>query len=129
MRNLAAVALLALLPAAATAADPSGTYYTPPGVGVATCPQFQGVRDRARQTKGAIDDQNNLQLFAAYVTGYQTAFNLLMPQTCDIFAGLSPDQVMAWLDNYCRGQPRQNFAAAVIALAEANHPARTTVCK
>jgi hypothetical protein len=128
LRAIAACALFAVAPVLAF--DSTGMYITGGGVGAVECPRFVSVMDRAKKfgtgTAGYVDETYG---FAMYVVGFQTGYNLQTPQTCDIFAGLSSDQLLSWLENYCRAYPLERFSGAVVALAKEVHPRRARQCK
>ena len=70
-----------------------------------------------------------IQGFINFVFGFRTAYNIQTPQTCDIFGQFNDEQLLAWLENYCRTQPLERFGTALIALAKEAHPRRLQSCK
>jgi hypothetical protein len=130
LRVITAVATLAMAPAFILAADTPGKYIFGGGVGSVDCPRFVSTMDRAKKFgAGSVGYVNETQGFLMYVLGFQTAYNLQTPQTCDIFDTFTSDQLLAWLENYCRAQPLERFSSAVVALAKEVHPRRSQSCK
>lgn len=132
-RTLAAV--LAFLPAVAIAQAPAKAapapqgYIVGSGLGTTDCPSFVEALGQSRNQKaGASGYAGEIQGFAMYVSGFQTAYNLQTPDTCDIFAGWNNNQVLDWLDKFCRANPKERFGAGVIALAKERYPSRSKKC-
>jgi hypothetical protein len=125
----AAFALLAFLAAAAQAAEPAKPgkgpeYIVGSGPGVMECTRFVEALAKARTAPSP-----EAQGFALYVAGFQTAYNLQTPETCDIFAGMNADQVLARVEDFCKANPQARFGAGVIALAKERYPLRSKTCK
>ena len=130
LRVAIAVAWFAMVPGFVLGADAPGKYIVGGGVGNIDCPRFVSTMDRAKKFgAGSVGYVNETQGFLMYVLGFQTAYNLQTPQTCDIFDTFTSDQLLAWLENYCRAQPLERFGAAVVALAKELHPRRSQSCK
>ena len=121
--------LVALLFASCTAyaQAPSG-YIVGTGLGTTDCPGFIDSVGKARKEKGNTAYAGELQGFAMYVSGFQTAYNLQTPETCDIFSGWNNNQVLEWLEKFCRANPKERFGAGVIALANERYPSRSKKC-
>lgn len=135
--RILAVALLAALPAAALAQAPARPAAAPApqgyivggGLGTTDCPAFVEALGQARTQKaGATGYAGEIHGFAMYVSGFQTAYNLQTPETCDIFSGWNNTQVLDWLEKYCRANPKERFGAGVIALAKERYPSRSKKC-
>lgn len=126
-RSLLAVALAAaLLPAHA---QKPGGYIVAGGLGGIECPAFAEAMSKSRSQKPASSGYaTDLQGFAMYVSGFQTAYNLQTPETCDIFAGWNNNQVLDWLEKFCRANPAERFGTAVMALAKDRYPGRSKKC-
>jgi hypothetical protein len=77
---------------------------------------------------GTFDYVNEIQGYSMYVAGFQTAYNLQTPNTCDIFASYNDEQLLTWLENYCREKPLEKFGAGVVALAKEVYPKRLQTC-
>lgn len=108
----------------AYAADRNGSYASGGGSGSVDCPTFVAAMARARATDTGLPDL----AYIMYLAGYRSAHNRLAPDTCDIFNGLSHDQLLAWLDNYCNAHPLENFGTAIEALTIETHPRRLRKC-
>jgi len=133
LRVAVATALLAFPLAVAAQAKappaPAQGYIVGGGLGAVDCPAFVESMGKAKgQKPGATGYAGELQGFAMYVSGFQTAYNLQTPETCDIFSGWNNNQVLEWLDKFCRANPKERFGAGVIALAQDRYPARSTKC-
>lgn len=125
--TLLAVAFLAAA-GVAHAQAPSG-YIVGTGLGAADCGGFSDAMGKAKKEKpGPAGYSGEVQGFAMYVSGFQTAYNLQTPDTCDIFAGWNNNQVLEWLEKFCRANPNQRFGAGVIALAKERYPSRSKKC-
>lgn len=108
----------------------SGSYVIGGGVGSVDCPKFTETMERARAAGlGTLTYVTETAGFQMYVAGFQTAYNRQTPKTCDVFGGFTSDQLLAWLDNYCKAHPLDRFGSAVIALAKEAHPRRLQTCK
>lgn len=110
-------------------ADANGRYIEGGAAGGVTCPEFVDSFDKGRQHGlGTLGYVNQIQGFANYIAGYKTAFNRQTPDTCDIFDGVSPDQMLAWTANYCRSNPLEKFYQAVNKLADERYGRRRKSC-
>ena len=108
----------------------SGRYWLGAGVGSVECPQFVESMERAKKHGlGTVEYANETQGYVMFISGFQTAYNLQTPNTCDIFGSLTTDQLLAWAENYCRSKPLEKFGSAIVALATEVHPKRTLLCK
>lgn len=130
MRNaISSIFLVTACSAAAFGADRSGQYWHGGGVGAAECPAFVAAMERARThgigSAGYINEMQGPMMFLA---GFQTAYNMQTPATCNIFNGLSYDQLLAWTENYCRQNPFDKYSSAVVALAAEIAPKRLKTC-
>jgi hypothetical protein len=137
LRPLAAAALLAFptlasaqaTSAPAPAAAASQGYIVASGPASTDCPGFIDTVGKARMQKaGSTGYAGDMQGFAMFVSGFQTAYNLQTPETCDIFAGWNNNQVLDWLEKFCRANPKERFGAGVIALAKERYPSRSKKC-
>lgn len=112
------------------ASGPEQRYIVGGGVGGVDCPNFVSTMDRTKKHGfGSVGYANETYGFQMYVLGFQTAYNYAVPNTCDIFGNYSLDQLMSWLENYCRARPLEKFGSGVLALAREIHPNRVRVCK
>lgn len=111
-----AICLIVLSPAFASDAD--GNYYVGGGAGAVTCPEFSDVMRVARTDGiGSAQYVRQTEGYTMYVLGYQTGYNQQAPATYNIFANISPDQALAWVDNYCQAHPLSTFSQGLRALA------------
>ncbi len=126
---LVAGAVLALGTLAAHAQQAPTGYIVGGGLGTMECPGFVESMGKAKDQKpGVTGYPGELQGFAMFVSGFQTAYNLQTPRTCDIFAGWNNNQVLEWLEKYCRANPQERFGVGVIALARERYPKRSRKC-
>jgi hypothetical protein len=128
--SLLAAALLTLATPHAIPADEQGRYWHGGGVGAVECPAFVDSLERARRSGlGSIEYVTQTQGYVMFLSGFQTAYNLRSAETCSIFSGVSVDQKLFWIENYCRRNPIEKFSGAVVALAAEVHPRRQRSCK
>jgi hypothetical protein len=120
-----------LLPAFGSAGDAeTGVYMTGGGVGSVECPRFTATMERARSAGlGTSGYANEAYGFTMFIAGFRSAYNMQTPQTCDIFGGLTSDQLLVWADNYCKANPLEKFDAAVVALSKEVYLRRLRSCK
>lgn len=108
----------------------SGRYIYGGGVGAVECPKFVEIMQTAKTHKlDSLGYVYETQGFLMYIAGFQTAYNLQTPNTCDIFDGLSDNQLLAWAETYCQTHPLKKFNSAVVALAQEVYPNRSQKCK
>jgi hypothetical protein len=99
------------------------------GLGTAECSGFVEAMARAKsQPSGATGYSSEVQGYAMYLSGFQTAYNLQTPQTCDIFAGWNNNQILERIEKFCGDNPQARFANGVIALAKERYPKRSKKC-
>jgi hypothetical protein len=55
-------------------------------------------------------------IYANWLTGFLTAYNMQTPDTYDVAASTDVPWMMLWLENHCRKQPLESFDDAVITL-------------
>jgi hypothetical protein len=124
-----AAAALACLPILCPGADDQGKFIQGAGVGALGCPAYVEAMNRAKgYGAGSVGYVTETRGFLMYVLGFQTAYNLQTPETCDIFGAYTPDQILDLLATYCTARPYERFGSAVIALAKQLQPRRTTSC-
>lgn len=99
----------------ARAEDAKGTYAVT-GYGTQSCGSYALAR---KDPDGA-----EAMLFSTWIGGYLTATNEHLPDTNDISGGASLDELLGWLDNYCRTHPIKNLASAAGQLVLYLHPGR-----
>ncbi|MEQ8234973.1 MAG: hypothetical protein RLW61_01645 [Gammaproteobacteria bacterium] len=112
--HLVPALLLAASSSTAGAADAAGNYAIW-GAGSRSCHQFERARD----------DSTALASFRDYLMGYLTAYNTLAPQTYDALGGLSLEDALAWVDDYCDLHKIDSFERAVAQLIVSRHDARS----
>lgn len=97
-------------------ADANGAYLSQ---GVSSCGQYIDLR------KGRNNTEQSLFLAARlWVGGWITAYNMLKPDTYDIRGTADLDSVMLWLENYCKANPLENLATAMVYFAHEQYPNR-----
>ena len=113
----------------ANAADSTGRYFTGGGVGSIECPSFVGDMEQAKANGvGSQHYVRTLNGYIMFVAGFQSAYNMQTPSTCDIFPKISMNQALAWVENYCKREPLRTFASGVAELAVSQHSARKQSC-
>ena len=115
-RLIVAAALLCMAPGA-WARDASGSFET---VGAKSCAAF--MRDHKAQSWAYNAD-------TAWVTGYLTAYNALVPDTSNILGDTDVSGAMLWLQQYCLAYPDNGLADAMLALTAHLYPDRFRVHK
>ena len=100
--------------ATAGAADPHGNFAVR-GVGLETCGTFTAERPKQAAFH---------QLTLSWLNGYLSAYNQIAPDTYDVTAAASLDNLDARLADYCAANPDQSIAFAAIAVASILDPAR-----
>lgn len=78
---------------------------------------------------GSLTYANEMMGYASFISGYQTAFNNQTPNTCDIFSGVSLNQMLVWVENYCKQNPLEKFGTGVGELAASVYKKRLQTCK
>jgi hypothetical protein len=130
MKNTMTILLAAVLaaPLAAQAQKSLGNIVGG-GLGTAECSGFVEAMTRAKaQAPGSTGYAGETQGYAMYLSGFQTAYNLQTPQTCDIFAGWNNNQILERIEKFCRDNPEARFGNGVIALAKERYPNRSKKC-
>lgn len=130
MKKTTTILLAAILaaPLWAQAQKPAGNIVGG-GLGTAECTGFVEAMARARtQPQGSTGYAGEVQGYAMYLSGFQTAYNLQTPETCDIFAGWNNQQVLDQVEKFCRDNPGARFGNGVIALAKERYPKRAKKC-
>lgn len=61
-----------------------------------------------------------------FLTGFLTAVNVLMDDTYNIAGDKTLEEILAWLDAYCAGQPMSSFEAAISKFTTEHFTARAT---
>ena len=97
----------------ARAADSAGNYAVW-GAGGASCHRFQRSSAEA----------SSEQAFRNYLMGYMTAYNAIVENTYNGLGGLSLEDALAWLDNYCSLHKLDSFDRAVVDLMISQHESR-----
>lgn len=108
----------------------SGRYWHGGGVGAIECPTFVATMARAKKHGlGTAGYATETQGYVMFISGFQSAYNLQTPNTCDVFNGFSNDQLLSWAENYCRAQPLEKFSNSVVAMAQELHARRLQSCR
>ncbi len=105
-----------LLPGAASAGDAEGRFAAK-GAGQTTCQQFL----TSMEAQG-----DDLRLYAGWVDGYVTAFNMLREETFDLAPWQSVELLVLKLQAFCRANPESPFMDGMNQLALALYPDRLT---
>lgn len=110
--------------------DANGLYMKGGGAGGVECPDFVKSMSVAKAAGvGTLGYVEEIQGFAAFLSGYQTAFNNQTANTCDIFAGVSINQMLSWVENYCKQNPLETYASGVVELSSSVYKKRRQSCK
>jgi len=88
--------------------------------GDSTCSTFVAARDEGRR-----GDNRRVNEYADWMAGYLTANSVFVPDTYDILGSSDMNAVLLWLENYCKQNPLNTFAAAAEAVTAALYPKRT----
>ncbi len=75
-----------------------------------------GVYIKSRANLDKYDQQFTSLIYAGWLNGYVTGFNLLKPNTFDIMGNTGLEAQLVWLHNYCKENPHNRFADAVSEL-------------
>lgn len=119
---------------AAFAADSNGQYMVGGGIGSVSCVDFISAMEEARRlgwTRSAAS-MSGVASFIAFLSGFQTAYNAHVADTCDLFRAQDgsdlTDRLMR-VENVCR-QAAGNirFGVAVLQHADSVADQRTRVC-
>lgn len=115
VRMLLLFAALALVGAEVNAADMDRKYWKQGGF---TCGKF--VEDRQRPDTR----QRFTEVMMAWLAGYVTAYNYVVPDTTNILGGSDLNSAILWIENYCRARPLKDTADAAEALIDVLYPTR-----
>lgn len=114
-QSIAAVLICAaLVTSPASAKDMDGEHAVF-GLGATQCSDYLG----ARRAGGSAQKS-----YADWMLAYVSAFNLIVPNTYNLFGNATLDASLQWLDDFCRGDQRTLFINAVASLSERLYPAR-----
>ena len=114
---------LPMMPTSGYAADEQGNYFIAGGAGAMSCPAFLDAMASARQ-HGGVQSASGIHYvrdYAAYVLGFETAFNLKSPGVYDVFAPISDSGSAAFpalfaIEADCKDHPEKKFAHALLSL-------------
>lgn len=87
------------------------------GLGDSSCQQYLDARAGSPETEN---------LYRSWLAGYATAFNLIVPDTFDIFGSTDFNGMIDWIDNYCKKFPHSNMTNTVARFTEVVYPYRVT---
>ncbi len=65
-----------------------------------------------------------LDYFIDWSVGYISAFNVIMPETYDLFGETDFPTAQGWLQRHCKRYPNELFIHAMIKLTEVLYPVR-----
>lgn len=85
------------------------------GPGADQCANFTAAR------RGNPGKEYDYRLF---ISGYFSAFNVIVPNTYDIMGGKDMDELVRWMDDYCAARPNELFVNAVAQLTVAMYELR-----
>jgi hypothetical protein len=103
----AALALLALLWAVPAQA---GNGYSILGAGGRPCGNWLRARSQAAPDSAVLQ---------SWVLGYITSINAnVLTVTSDVTAGMTPEALFSWIDNYCATHPLDSVARAAAGLSD-----------
>jgi hypothetical protein len=105
---IAALGCAAITSQPATAKDIDGEFAVF-GLGATSCRDYIAARRSGGEAQKG---------YADWLLAYASAFNLIVPNTYDLFGARTLDQSLDWLDGYCRDDQRAVFINAVAALSE-----------
>jgi hypothetical protein len=111
-RTIFVLAMSLFSPATATvnAADINDKYsYALPEGKIGSCGQYVAARDEARRTS----DNRIVNVHIYWIFGYETAYNLLAPDTYSISGDTDILAMLLWLENYCKENPLVTFPEAM----------------
>ena len=111
MRIFVCVLIIALS-LQAQAADPEGNYAIW-GKGQKSC--FRYMKDRS-----AGEDE----AYKYFIMGYLTAFNAITPETYSISGSMTLDQIMTWLDDYCKPNQMSGIERSLIEFIDSQYTTR-----
>lgn len=114
-------------------ADSNGRYMVGGGVGSARCVDFIAAMEEARRLGWARSNASISEIapFVAFVSGFQTAYNAHVADTCDVFRAQDGNDLFTRLmgiENVCRqSEANIRFGRAVLDYAQtvANERIRT----
>ena len=109
--------LSALLSSAAVSAKDIDDRFAVFGVGAQPCSDFT----KARSSGGVAETA-----YLDWISGYLSAFNLIVPKTYNILGDREFTEALGWLDQHCATQAEENFANALAKLTEALYPERSS---
>ena len=119
MRSSLFFSLAALCAAPAMAADEKGLYQT---LHYISCEAY--AKDRTEPVNTGMNAVDMI-----YVSGWLSGYNYLTPNTYDIIPNHDIGTVMAWLDNFCKDNPKSNIEIALLRLTDDLYPKRVQVYK
>jgi hypothetical protein len=118
--------LLSIISGTALAADSNGYYMVGGGTGSVPCSEFAKALETANaHGYGTIEYVTDMQGYSMYLFGFQSGYNKGASNTYDIFSGIEEKELMSWLSNYCKENPKTRFGVAVSMFAETNYSARS----
>jgi hypothetical protein len=65
-----------------------------------------------------LENQTNNDARTAWILGYITAFNEYSPKPSDVSQGMTTDEMMGFINNYCKNHPTDNLYRASAALVD-----------
>jgi hypothetical protein len=119
-----ALLVLPLVASDAVPMDRNGRFFAL-GVGRRPCEDF--VKFRQKNLDFTPEQHEIAQhVIQHWVAGFLTAHNFYVTDTYDVQGTATPEEMGQWLESYCKKNPKNHFAEAVIALTMELHPKRIT---
>lgn len=118
MRKIYSTLIILLLIAPAVQAKDANREFATYGKGGASCADYS----KARAAGGVDEDE-----FRQWLSGYISAFNLIIGSTYDLFGSTDFEGLMTWLDDRCQKYPRANLTNTVARFTEITFPYRKEV--
>ena len=108
------------------AMDSNGRYFAL-GVGARSCSDY--VKFSEKKLENFTPDQYEVadKIIEHWVAGFMTAHNFYVKDTYDVVGTITIDQLQERIEKYCRANPNNRVAEAVVAIAQELHATRITV--
>lgn len=108
------------------AIDDNGRYYAL-GVGSRTCSDY--VKYSEKRLENFTPDQYEVadKIIEHWVAGFFTAHNFYVMDTYDVVGTVTIDQLQERIEKYCRANPNNRVAEAIVSIARELHATRTKV--
>ena len=110
----------------ALAMDSNGRYYAL-GVGSRPCSDY--VKYSEKKLENFTPEQYEVadKIIEHWIAGFFTAHNFYVRDTYDVVGTVTIDQLQERIENYCRANPNNRVAEAIVAIAQQLHETRIKV--